>query len=99
MPLKVKADLRESATATTVSGEMPIPSERLVRLTPEQRARIEAALKGRSGQNTRSNTYKTCETKAKLRKPPFEDRQQCKETIISSTSSHAELNVSAPIER
>jgi hypothetical protein len=92
-PLNVKAGLWESTTATTMSGEMPIPPERLARLTPEQRARIETALKARSGQNTRSNTYKTCETKEKLQKTPFEDKQQCKETIISSTSSHAELNV------
>src|SRR5439155_20285729 len=76
-----------------ITTRFPIRHERLARTTPEQRARLEAALKARSDQNTRSNTYKTCETKEKLQKAPFEDKQQCTETIISSTSSHAELNV------
>src|SRR5882724_1490051 len=47
-PLDVKTGLWETTTTNTHSGEMPLPAELLDRLTPEQRARMEARMKANS---------------------------------------------------
>jgi hypothetical protein len=97
-PLNVKPGLWETTTMVTRSGEMPIPAEFLARMTPEQRAKLEARMKANSAQNTQTHTYKTCETKEKLQKTPFADAKECSLTIVSSTSSKAELRMSCQAE-
>jgi hypothetical protein len=93
-PLNVKVGLWETTMTTTTSGTMPIPADLLSRLTPEQRARMEERMKANSRENTRTNTYKSCLTKEQLEKgPDFGDKKQCTQTVITSTSSKAELRV------
>jgi len=91
-PLNVKTGLWETTTTRITSGEMPIPPEFLARLTPEQRAKMEARMKANSAEKTKTNTSKSCMTKEKLEKAPFSDEQKdCTRTIVTSTSNKAEV--------
>lgn len=97
-PLNVKPGLWESTTSVTTSGQLPMPAEYLNKLTPEQRARFEQAMKAHSAPRTTSHTQKACETKEKLQESPFNDQKECKQTLITSTSSRAEVNIMCQFE-
>src|SRR5690242_3115927 len=95
-PMDVKPGLWETTVSTQMTGMPPIPPEALARLTPEQRAQMEAVLKQRSGQGPRATTSKSCVTKDDLNKPlSFNDtvKQSCKSTIIRSSSSEQEVRL------
>ncbi len=62
-PLNVKLGLWEVTSTTNVSGMPPIPDDVLARMTPEQRARMEAAMKARSGEGPKTTVRKECITK------------------------------------
>jgi hypothetical protein len=98
-PLNVKTGLWESTATSTTSGQMPIPAELLARLTPEQRAKMEARMNANanSAPRTRTFTSKGCETKEKLAEQPFANQKECKETVLSSTASRIELKVSCDL--
>jgi Protein of unknown function (DUF3617) len=92
-PLNVKPGLWESTVTTTTNGQMPISAELLNRLSPEQRAKFEERMKAQSGSRTRNTTTKNCETRKKLEEEPFSDQKECKQTILKSTSSQAEVKM------
>ncbi len=92
-PLNVKTGLWESTITSTISGQLPVPAEMLNRLSPEQRAKFEARRKAHSGTRTNTTTTKTCETKEKLAQEPFNDQKECKQTLLKSTSSQAEVKL------
>jgi len=92
-PLNVRTGLWESTVTSTTTGHMPIPSELLSRLTPEQRAKFEARMKENTAPRTRTSVQKDCETKEKLAEQPFSAQKECKQTIITSTSSKAEVKM------
>jgi Protein of unknown function (DUF3617) len=93
-PLNVKPGLWESTTTSTMAGQMPIPAELLSKLTPEQRAKFEARMKSNSAPKTNTFTRKSCETKEKLAEQPFDDKKECKQTLLTSTSTAAEIKMS-----
>jgi hypothetical protein len=95
-PLNVKTGLWESTTTSTTSGQTPIPAEFLAKLSPEQRAKVEARMNANanSAPRTRTFTSKRCETKEKLAEQPFASQQECKETVISSTGNQMEVKLS-----
>jgi Protein of unknown function (DUF3617) len=97
-PLNVKLGLWQNTTSISSSGSLGIPPERLAKMTPEQRARIEAALKARSGESAHTNTYKSCLTKDQLEKTPFADKQNCTEKLMSSNSKEAEVSFECTME-
>jgi len=89
----IKPGLWEVSVTPRMSGEMPIPEEQLAKMTPEQRAKIEAAIKGAG---SKPHVYKECMTPEKIAKG-FEmdrgaDEASCKRTIISSTASELTLH-------
>ena len=89
----IKAGLWEVSVTPKMSGEMPIPAEQLAKMTPQQRAALEAAVKGAGG---KTHTYKECMTPEKIAKG-FEmdrgaDEKSCKRNIISSTASELTLH-------
>jgi hypothetical protein len=91
-PLNVKVGLWEMSETVTTSGEMPIPPEVLAKLTPEQRAKLEAQMKSNSGGHTRTITYKSCLTKEQLEKAPsFMEKKNCNMTVLRSSSSQADV--------
>jgi hypothetical protein len=95
-PLNVKTGLWEITLKITTAGQMPISSELLAKLSPEQRTRLEERMKVRQSQGDKTNTrtYKSCLTKEKLANDPFSDTNKgCTRTLLSSTSSKAEVRL------
>jgi hypothetical protein len=89
----IKPGLWEVSVSPRMSGEMPIPEDQLAKLTPEQRAGIEAAMKNATA---KPHVYKECMTPEKIAKG-FEmdrgaDSASCKRSVISSTTSELTLH-------
>ena len=93
-PLNVKTGLWESTSTSTTVGQMPVPADLLAKLSPEQRAKFEARMKANSAPKTRTFTKKNCETKEKLAEQPFSNQEECKQTIVTSSSTRAEIKMS-----
>lgn len=87
-PLNVKPGLWEVSVTMTGLPAMPaIPDSVLAQMPPDQRAKLEAMMKGQA------NTMKTCVTKDKIEKSEaFRNApKSCTYTIVSSTSSKLEM--------
>ncbi len=94
--LNAKTGLWQTTSTNTVTGSMGIPPEMAAKLTPEQRARFEAAMKKQANGVPRKLTYKDCLTEKNLSEDPFTDRapgdkMKCQETVIKSTSTDLEV--------
>jgi hypothetical protein len=95
-PMDVKTGLWESTMTNQMSGQMPIPAEALAKLTPEQRARIEQAMKARASQGPKTSTNRSCVTKEQLNKPMTFNQDQkdnCKSTLVRSSSSEQDIRM------
>jgi hypothetical protein len=95
-PLNVKPGLWETTMTTEMGGiaAVSIPPEKLAQLPPEQRARIEAQLKGIGAPTT--STTQSCHLPGDLDKPfaSHNDRNKsCKTTGLVSTGSKQEMAV------
>src|ERR1700687_4981983 len=93
-PLNVKEGLWEMTVTHSMTGmpAMPaIPPDTLAKMPPEQRARVEAMMKG--GAST--DVHKECITKEKLEKQLAfsDDRKECTRTVPNSTSSKLEMKI------
>ena len=95
-PLNIKPGLWESTRTISREGQMPIPAETLNRLTPEQRAKLEASMKARAASQSRTTTEKQCVTREQIadQKLDLDGEQACTTTITSSTGTTATGNVS-----
>jgi len=93
-PLNVKEGLWEVTVTHTMSG-MPatpnIPPDALAKMPPEQRARVEAMMKGTPSTDVR----KECVTKEKLQKNSAfsNNRGDCTRTLVTSTGSKLEVKI------
>jgi len=98
-PMNVKTGQWESTMTSETSGQLPIPQEMLDKMSPEQRAKMEAAMKARGAQGSRANTYKSCLKKEDLEKPFSNDetRKSCKQTIVTSSPTHQEIHMECEI--
>jgi hypothetical protein len=90
-PLNVKEGLWEVTVTHSMTG-LPaanIPPDALAKMPPEQRARVEAMMKG--GSNT--DVRKECVTKEKLEKQSAfsNNRGDCTRTVVSSTGRKIEV--------
>ena len=94
-PLDVKTGQWETTTTIQTDGVPPIPPEALERLTPDQRAKLEAAMKGRGMQGPRTSTHQNCVKKEDLENPLMfnNDQKACKTTIVSSSRAKAEMKI------
>ena len=92
-PLNVRPGLWQTTTTVARTGEMPLPAEMLSRLTPEQRARLEARMKSDSAR-AHTKTYKRCLTREQLDNPDFTKDEQCTWTTLQSNSTHIKGAVS-----
>jgi hypothetical protein len=93
-PLDVKTGEWE-VTATsqnTAAAMIAIPPERLAQMTPDQRAKMEGAMKQLSRPTT--TTSKRCIKKEDLTKVTnWTNNKNCKEALVNSTSSKLEVHV------
>jgi hypothetical protein len=105
VPIDVKTGEWEYTVTTQMSGlpqsaqQMPsIPPEQLAKMSPDQRAKIEAALK-RAGAMTSgrpaTTTSKSCIRKEDLAKmiPNGNKDQSCKITLVSSSRAKQEMKM------
>ena len=105
VPLDIKTGEWEYTVTTQMKGgaqaaakQMPqIPPETLAKLPPDQRAKVEAAMKQAgamaSGQPT-TNTSKNCVKKEDLAKlNPGGDDKTCKVTVVNSSRSKLDLKM------
>ena len=99
-PLDAKLGLWETTTTTEVDGmpAMPqIPKETLDKMPPAQRAQLEAMMKNRASPAApRTTTSKSCTTKESLNRGfgmPENMKGECKNDVISSSSSNAQMHM------
>jgi hypothetical protein len=92
-PFDVKLGLWDFATTLQMSGAPPIPN--LDKMPPEQRARIEGAMKGMMGGPTTTNV-KSCVTRdgidKAIAKANSNERNKCDPRITSMTASKIEAH-------
>ncbi|MGO8984631.1 MAG: DUF3617 domain-containing protein [Terriglobales bacterium] len=100
-PLNVKEGLWE-VTVTSSMGGMPampaLPPDVLAKLSPEQRAQVEARMKG--GQSP--SVTKQCITKEKLAKYTAfnaNDRADCTHNVVSSTGRRLEMKMRCTMDK
>jgi hypothetical protein len=88
-PLNVKEGLWEMTVTHSMTGMPAIPPDALAKMPPEQRARMEAMMKGAPSTSVR----KECITKEKLEKYSAFDanRGNCTRTVITSTAGKLEM--------
>ena len=97
-PLNVKEGLWEVTVTHSMTGmpAMPaIPPDALAKMPPEQRARVEAAMKQSGMGGPKTDVRKDCITKDKLEKQTaFNDnRGECTRTVVNSTGSKLEIKL------
>lgn len=94
-PLDVKLGLWETTVVSERNGAPPIPPDMLAKLSPEQKARMEAMMKQRQAEGPKTHTIKKCMTKEDLNKSEFMGKEdpECTRTIVSSTSRKLEGKV------
>ena len=101
-PLNVTTGLWETTSTTMINGSIGLPPELIARMTPEQRAKFEAAMKRRANGTPTTRTYKSCLTKKQLNEDPFTDKDhgkmKCQENVINSTGSDLEVKESCAEE-
>ena len=98
VPPNIKIGLWEITETHNMSGMPPmpaIPPEALAQMTPEQRAQVEAQMKGSMGGGPKSTTRKSCVTKEKLEKDSVfgDDRKECTRTVLNSSSTSTEVKI------
>lgn len=92
----MKPGLWEITTTGTTTGAPPIPEDVLARMSSEQRARFEAAMKTAMARSNAPHVFKSCVTEKELEKgPDFNDPKQksCKQTVLKRTSTRMEVHV------
>lgn len=90
----VKEGLWETTLSHSMSGMPGIPPDALAKMTPEQRAQVEAMMKQRGMSSSgNSTTIKSCVTKEKIAKGMAfnENRENCTHNISNSTPSRIEV--------
>lgn len=92
-PFNIKTGMWESTTTYTIAGSLPVSQAMLDKMKPEQRARVEAAMKRNAAGNTRTQTDQHCMTKDDLENPINTANKECKWTILESTGTKARANV------
>jgi hypothetical protein len=96
-PLNVKTGLWESTWTSSVSGRPPIPAELAAKMTPEQKERFEAMMNSIASQAPKPRTNRSCLTKEKLEKDPFNEQSKgCKENVLASTGSKMDIQETCP---
>jgi hypothetical protein len=86
---KMKTGLWQETMVTTTTGTMALPPELAAKMTPEQLAKLQAAVT--NGGAPRTITYKKCVTKDDLTKDPFSDpKEKCTWEKLTSDGSKGE---------
>ncbi len=94
--LNVRTGQWEVTTTINTQGQLPISPELLARMSPEQRARMQARMNAQPGQRSRTITHKDCVTEKELERAELfstKPNQECTQNIVSSSSIAAEIHI------
>jgi hypothetical protein len=94
-PLAVKSGQWEITHSMQTSGALALPPDVLAKMSPEQRARMEAAMKAHNAGGGKPHVSRSCVTKEDLAKPFGKDKDDdsCKWNLTSSTGTRQEANI------
>jgi hypothetical protein len=99
-PFDIKPGLWDIASSVQMSGLPPLPN--LDQMTPEQRARIEAAMKNMAG-SPRTTTVKSCVTREGIEqaiaKASSTNTNTCAPKLVSASASKVLLHVDCSQEK
>jgi hypothetical protein len=89
--LDIKTGEWEVTQSTAMSG-MPIPKEAMAGMAPEQRAKLEAAMRAHAGSGTPHTTH-TCVTQQDLDRSELmrSEEPNCKRKVIAQSARHLEM--------
>jgi len=93
--LNVKLGTWETTTVTNMSG-MHLPEAQLQQLSPEQRQRVEAALKKQQADGPKTHTSRSCVTQKELDRFFGRDKDEekdCKRTSVVATANKQEVTM------
>ncbi len=92
-PLNVKTGQWQTTVLINSGGSIALSSRQMAQLTPEQRARMEAAMKQASKPKTTTRVNQNCLTQDELNKgTPFKsDDRQCTQKVLNSTSTELKV--------
>lgn len=92
--LNVKPGLWEITSTSKISGIPPLPKDVLDKMSPQQRAQMEASFKAEAAKGPQVDTDRECITKEELEKP-FEsaDAKDCTQTIVTTTRTTQEVRL------
>jgi Protein of unknown function (DUF3617) len=95
--LNLKPGLWEVHSTVKRSGTPPIPDSVIAKLTPEQKAKLDAALKAQASRPPTNSVTKTCITEEDLKKPipldPGGRQKSCKSTLVKSSHTMQMIHV------
>lgn len=97
-PLDVKMGLWQITSTTTTTGMIGLPPDMAAQLTPEQRAKFEAAVSNGGNGKPKTITYKSClRDKKELSEDPFSSLEshpeiECEKKSVKSTSTDVEVS-------
>lgn len=95
MKLNVKPGLWEIASEGQINGAPPIPEDTLARLTPEQRAKFEAAMQASMANAAKPRLSKHCMTPEKIQRGLDVEQHNtatCQKKVASNSSSEMEFS-------
>jgi len=100
--LNIKLGLWEIATQANITGTPPIPEEALAKMSPEQRARMQAAMQASMAEAAKPRVAKHCVTQEKVAQGFNLDRQHdsttCQKKLVTNNSSELQLSETCPEE-
>ena|SRR5882672_6965034 len=89
-------------TVTTLTSGNPLPADVLAKMPPDERAKVEEAMKARAGKPS-TETFKTCITQADLNQNRMirseDDDSNCKKKVLSHTSTKHVITQTCPPPR
>jgi hypothetical protein len=98
--LNMKPGLWEIRATTRHLGRPPLPPDLVSKMTPDQRARFEAAMKAQASRPPQTSVTRNCVTQKDLDKPiPFDPGgrdKSCKNTILKSTRTLQLIHIECP---
>jgi hypothetical protein len=89
--MDIKTGAWEVTTSTAMSG-MPIPKEAMAKMSPEQRARMEASMAARAGAG-KPHISRSCVTREDIDRGQLTrgDEPNCKRKVITQNARHLEM--------
>jgi hypothetical protein len=90
--LNIKTGLWEITSTTQMSGTPQLPKEVTAKMTPEQRARLEADLKS-AARDAKKSTDRSCITQKDVQNPFHGSNENCKQSIVRTTRTTQEVNL------